>query len=1209
MNGQTRSRDADRPTSLPSHIDEVCRQFEAAWRAGQRPRIEDALRDAPESARSALCAELVGIELAYRVLAGERPERGEYHSRLSHYGNLIDRVFDEGTSVPTTRLPNGKHSSTAAIPDSVAATQGRPDAEKSSDPYDTLAEKRGPVERDRFPIVPGYEILSVLGRGGMGVVYRARQTKLNRLVALKMILAGSHARREELARFRGEAEAVALLQHPNIVQIYEVGEADGLPYLSLEYVDGGSLAKHAAKASLSPRAAAEMVQTLARAMHAAHQRGIVHRDLKPANVLLSGSGIPKITDFGLAKRLDAEAGQTHSGDIMGTPSYMAPEQAAGKVRMIGPAADIYALGAILYELLTDQPPFKAETPVATIYRVVTDEPVPPSKLGKKLPRDLETVCLKCLEKDIGKRYPSADALAEDLRRFLNDEPIQARPTTTGERLRKWVRRKPAAAGLVAATLLLVVAAFTASVFYALYYKQQLASVKAQEETRQRSRQNLLRAEELQAAGRWQDADTELQKAREVLSAQSGPAADELRNEVEQRLAVVRERLQEEKNRRLARQRLEAFQKPYDDALFYQTLFTGLDVPDSRAQTLSAVETALGSYAMDRETSAGGGFVDRLEKDRPYQSAQEHQRLASACYELLLIRADIEASAPAGSTESEAQSRQRADRALQLLAQAGLLGERYGLRTRTYQLRKARYSSRSKNAQASNDSREPLPATPTGALDWFIEGLDRYRSDKFDEAQRACNEVLRVQPDHFWARYVLALCELRTGRWAEARAELTVCASRRAEFVWPRLLRGFAASELGHQYESAADGDGKGRAATVNRAAEEDLDWSLKKSQDPLVQYVGLANLGVLHIRRHQWQDAVAELNMAIKVNPVRFQAYANLAQAYQEMGQLEDAVHALDQAIQRAPALPLLYETRADVHLKRRHRLAARNDLEKAVELASKRPTTERLVKALVALGQLLHQEGDYRGALARYDRALALDPNSGRVCRLRAETLLALKRPERAAEDLDRYLAGARQPDPAVYTARGLLYADKGAYARAIEMYTLALRAQPRDVEARCARGWTYVLLDSPRLALDDFDACLRIDANHADARAGRGNARVRLKQLDGALDDAAAAAKLGPLTDRLAYNIARIYAQAAGHMDSQARALGGSGYPELAQRRARYQEKALHYLRQCLELVPRDGRSTFWRQQVETDPVWTAVRHGSEYLELFVRYSGSGT
>jgi formylglycine-generating enzyme required for sulfatase activity/tRNA A-37 threonylcarbamoyl transferase component Bud32 len=305
--------------------------------------------------------------------------------------------------------------------------------------------------------VPGYEILGICGHGGMGVVYRARQHKANRLVALKMIRAVEHASPTERPRFQIEAEAVARLQHPHIVQLYEVGEVRGQPFFSLELCDGGTLADQLRKQRPSPRAAATLIETLARAMHYAHLRGVVHRDLKPGNVLLAGAErVPKITDFGLAKRIDGEAREvSQTGAIMGTPAYMAPEQAAGKVRDTGPAADVYALGALLYECLTGRPPFEGPLHVA-LRKVLSDEPAPPSRLGSKAPADLETICLKCLRKEPDKRYGSAEELANDLRRFQAGEPIRARPVGAMERTWKWARRRPALAALVGVVLLALV---------------------------------------------------------------------------------------------------------------------------------------------------------------------------------------------------------------------------------------------------------------------------------------------------------------------------------------------------------------------------------------------------------------------------------------------------------------------------------------------------------------------------------------------------------------------------------------------------------------------------------------------------------------------------------------------------------------------------------------------------------------------------------
>src|SRR5262245_4773109 len=311
-----------------------------------------------------------------------------------------------------------------------------------------------------LPVVPGYEIVAELGRGGMGIVYHARQCSLKRPVALKMVLAGLHDDAAARQRFRTEAAAVARLQQPNVVQIYEVGEHDGRPFLALEFVDCGNLSRKTAGRPQPQREAARLTETLARAVHYTHTRGILHRDLKPNNVLLTAGGTPKITDFGLAKVLDADVGQTRPDTLLGTPSYMAPEQAAGGAMTVGTPADVYSLGAILYELLTGRPPFRGPTALETLELVRNSEPVPPRWLQRSVCRDLETVCLKCLEKDPGKRYPSAEALADDLARFLDGQPVSARPVSVWERVWRRARRYPvfiARVSVVAAALCMLVA--------------------------------------------------------------------------------------------------------------------------------------------------------------------------------------------------------------------------------------------------------------------------------------------------------------------------------------------------------------------------------------------------------------------------------------------------------------------------------------------------------------------------------------------------------------------------------------------------------------------------------------------------------------------------------------------------------------------------------------------------------------------------------
>jgi tetratricopeptide (TPR) repeat protein len=445
--------DPDR-SILERLLRQACAELEQRLRTGTPGRAEDFLAAHPALASDANAVlELIYTEFVLRNELGERTDPVDWFARFPQWRADLQELFQIHDFVQR----EGRHelARTVLMRGSAAGRQT----------LSAIAGISTPPERR----LGNYELLEEVGRGGMGVVYRARQLGLERMVALKMILAGALAGLEDLARFRREGEAAARLQHPNIVLIYEVGAHDGRPYFSLEFVGGGNLEKMLEGKPLPAREAARHAETLARAMHYAHRQGIVHRDLKPANVLRTPDGVLKIADFGLAKLLDGVPGgpvgepgasatgaRTQTGAILGTPSYMAPEQAGGKTRDVGPAADVHALGAILYEMLTGRPPFLAETSLETLLQVVSQEPVPPRQLQPKIPIELETICLKCLEKDPPQRYTTAEDLAEDLRRFLHDEPIGARPAGPWRNLHKFARRHKLAVGAAAAVFLTLV---------------------------------------------------------------------------------------------------------------------------------------------------------------------------------------------------------------------------------------------------------------------------------------------------------------------------------------------------------------------------------------------------------------------------------------------------------------------------------------------------------------------------------------------------------------------------------------------------------------------------------------------------------------------------------------------------------------------------------------------------------------------------------
>jgi len=462
----------------------ILKELKERLRDGTCARVEELLADHPEIADDDAVLELILAEMAARDERGESVSISEWSERLVPLFPNADRRD------AIRRVLSSEMDTLSETPQDSAPTSSTP---------------RGGLTR-----IGRYQILEEIGRGGMGVVYKARQLNPNRIVALKMILTGEHAGPRERTRLRNEAEAAAQISHPNIVQIIEAGEHQGLPYLTMEHIDGGNLTRILRSTPQPIRWACRLTETLARAIHVAHNAGIVHRDLNPTNILMTQKGTPKIGDFGLAKFLLADDGISQNGVMLGTPSYMAPEQIAQGGRNVGPRTDVYALGAVLYEMLTGSPPFRGLTPMETLCQVAEGEVVPPSKIRRGLPPDLETICLKCLERNPALRYASARELADDLRRFQDHQPIRARRTSRWRRSLQWAQREPLAAGLLGVCLALLVALLSVAAVYGVQLRdfgreldKQSELLNSSEYMRSISRRTMAR-EELLAQRRWRD---------------------------------------------------------------------------------------------------------------------------------------------------------------------------------------------------------------------------------------------------------------------------------------------------------------------------------------------------------------------------------------------------------------------------------------------------------------------------------------------------------------------------------------------------------------------------------------------------------------------------------------------------------------------------------------------------------------------------------
>lgn len=1013
----------------------------------------------------------------------------------------------------------------------------------------------------KVPTVEGYEILSVLGRGGMGVVYKARHIKLKRLVALKMILSGGHAGDDAIARFKIEAEAVARLQHPNIVQIYEIGSQDHQPYFSLEFIDGGSLDRQTEGKPQPVTQAASLIETLANAMHVAHEQGIIHRDLKPANILLTQTGEPKITDFGLAKQTDQAHGHTETGSVMGTPAYMAPEQAQGNTRHLGRSADIYSLGAILYELLTGEPPFQGQTVMDTLILVQTQEPKAPSKLRPRLPRDLETICLKCLEKEPERRYVTAAALAEDLRRFLNHEPILARPVRAWERGVKWLRRHPAGAACLALLLLSTTGAL------ATYTVQTTREQQRTSSARRRIDEQFLRAQEAEKNEAWGGARDLLLSAAE--ESRDNPA-------LARQNAIVQESLERVQRRLQAVGRLQEFTQARDEAIFHATLAGGETGEGNFAQTRTAVEKALAAVGLTIP-------VESAWVPDPAFTPEEQKEIRRTCYELLLTLSDTVAQR--GANAAHDVRRERTQEALKILSGA----EHFGLDTRAYHLRRGRYLAiLGEQAAADKEAKRAAECPTQTARDHFLVGEEYYKRGDVSAARAEFEEALRVEGDGFWASYFLALCHVKLGQPRLAVEPLNYCLARKQRLAWIYLLRGFVYGQLGNY-----------------PAAEDDFSEVLSRAPSPEVLYVLYNNRAVMRVGQKNYKGATADLKAAIDLKPEQYQAYASMAQVEFLQGRFEEAVAGMDLAVAAAQklvernsvdatTLGLLYRARSRFQLARQDVSAALADLDRAAGLET--PESPALPGLQAERGRLLHRLQRHGDAIVAYSAALKTVRPNPEIYRWKAEALVAAQRYPEAAEAFKDFTQAGGALAVKDYQLLALAHHKNGDLRAAVDDLTKILEMEPDNVEVLGQRAQVYLVVRAYTLAIRDFDRVQALSPDDANLYEGRAFAEAKLGQHQKAAGDAEEALRRGTPNARAYYRAARTLAQAAAQVDVER---AGNDSPAVRTRRV-YEDRALALLREALQKTPEGERSAFWRTTVRNDAELKPLHRMAGYGEL---------
>ncbi len=1054
---------------------------------------------------------------------------------------------------------------------------------------------------NRLPVVPGYEILGELGRGGMGVVYRARQQGLGRIVALKMVL-NSQASSEELDRFLLEAKAVAIVEHPNIVQIYDVGEYNGLPYFSLEFVAGGPLDALLKGEPQDPVYTATVMAKVCRGIGYAHSKNILHRDLKPANVLMTKTGEPKVTDFGLAKQMDAaDEGHTKAGSIMGTPSYMPPEQAEGNAKNLTNLADVYSLGALLYEFITGRPPFKGRTLFETLQHVRTKDPVPPIQLQPSVPLDLQTVCMKALEKSPEKRYPTAEEMAEDLESFLKGDPIKARAVGRVEKAVRWARRnKPQAALIasgVAAVLLIVTGGF---VYLGLdAQNQRLRANHIENVNRQ-----ILEAEDLlNQSIRSGDVGNWLQSKNEAKQSLAGLDDSEefepVRERVEKQIALADAHIE-------TKTRSDQFEAFVDNAFFAATDLTGKNENQNTEDVLEQTAKALELFAI------------RLE-DMTYQPKfsehfldEQKKGILEECGALLLL---------AGSRQLDKDFRDNKalDNALKILdlaKQAGAGEKIRRLYLAQYYQALANRGDRDQQSLADKERTEADKLTPKGSREWFFLGDYLFRGGEFESATKAFSQASRLAPKDFWSIYYQAVSAMRSSSWSEARALLLHCLSTKPTFGFTHVLMGITEGKL-KQYPEAF------------------------QSFANAVKYLGGETQGVLVNRAAVYYDqgllkkAEEDLRRAILTDPSNWSAHDNLGMVLRDLKNLAEAETCFRQANQNAKTelLPLRHlaallgemdppkwtesvATFEKVVAREKNPLKVANDLmglaRSKLALGEKETAREILDRALgydqenaliwLLQGWVINEIAakkdkvnrtaslpDYKLALEAYNQGFAL-ASKGKADETEAKAMASYFKkvdPESQPEAIEAKLL----------RARGLIKARLGDYGSAMADYTRSLEINREQPYLRNRRA-TALISNWREIALEDYSQGIKLNPNDRELYAGRAYVYALLGDHVSAAKDVNIA--VGGTTGQVPWFVRVNCAGALAQAYRVAKIPPKGAKPAEQAIQDQYLAGVWSQLTQAKLSAPATVKAGWWMKYIDPDDAFDPVRGLPEWNEL---------